>query len=111
MRLHRCCVQGVWINSTQDNKMTDKEKQNQDTWNVVLMATYFFVPFYGLRIAAENYLMEDDLGLGYSMLFGLIGGIAVTIYLTILRTRTIKVKLIGLGIILLLVTAVNVSIN
>jgi multidrug transporter EmrE-like cation transporter len=91
--------------------MTDKEKQNKDTWDIVLMATYFFVPFYGLRIAAENYLMEDDLGVGYSMLFGLIGGIAVTIYLTTLRTKTLKIKLIGLGIILSLVITVNLLIN
>jgi hypothetical protein len=91
--------------------MTDKENQNIDTWNVVLMATYFFVPFYGFRIAAENYLMEDDLGIGYTMLFGLIGGTAVTIYLTTLQTKALKIKLIGLGIILLLVTAVNLLIN
>jgi hypothetical protein len=91
--------------------MTDKEKQNIDTWNIVLMATYFFVPFYGLRIAAENYLMEDDLGVGYSMLFGLISGIAVAIYLTTLQTKTLKTKLIGLGGILLLVTAVNLFVN
>ncbi|RAW00754.1 hypothetical protein [Pseudochryseolinea flava] len=91
--------------------MTDKEKQNQDTWNIVLMATYFFVPFYGLRIAAENYLMEEDLGMGYSMLFGLIGGIAVTIYLTVLAKKSMKIRLIGLGVILLLVTLVNVLTN
>lgn len=91
--------------------MTDKEKQNKDTWNIVLMATYFFVPFYGLRIAAENYLMEDDLGIGYTMLFGLIGGIAVTIYLTALQTKTLKIKLIGVGVISLLVTVVNLLIK
>jgi hypothetical protein len=91
--------------------MTDKEKQNKDTWNIVLMATYFFVPFYGLRIATENYLMEDDLGIGYSMLFGLVGGIAVTIYLTTLQAKTLKIKLIGLAVILLLGTAVNFIIN
>jgi hypothetical protein len=75
------------------------------------MAMYFFVPFYGLRIAAENYLMEDDLGMAYSMLFGLTGGIAVTIYLTILAKKTLKTKVIGLGVILLLVTGVNLLIN
>jgi hypothetical protein len=75
------------------------------------MASYFFVPFYGLRIAAENYLMEDELEIGYLMLFGLIGGIAVTIYLTILKNRTLKVKLIGLAYILLVLTAVNLLIN
>ena len=91
--------------------MTDKEKQNKDTWNIVLMATYFFVPFYGLRIAAENYLMEGDLGMGYSLLLALIGGIAVTIYLTILLKKSLKIKLVGLGIILLLVTAVNLLVN
>jgi hypothetical protein len=74
------------------------------------MATYFFIPFYGLRIAAENYLMEDDLGMGYSMLFGLIGGIVITIYLTILQTKTLKAKLVGLGVVLLAVTAVNLLI-
>jgi hypothetical protein len=87
--------------------MTDKEKHNKDTWNIALMATYFFVPFYGLRIAAENYLMEDDLGIGYTMMFGLVGGIAVTIYLTTLQARPLKIKLIGLGVVLLLVTIVN----
>lgn len=35
--------------------MTDKEKQNRDTWDIVLMATYFLVPFYGLRVAAESF--------------------------------------------------------
>ena len=75
------------------------------------MATYFFVPFYGLRIAAENYLMDDDLGMGYSMLFGLIGGIVVTIYLTTLRTKTLRIKLVGLGTVLLIVTVVNLVIN
>jgi multidrug transporter EmrE-like cation transporter len=91
--------------------MTDKEKQSKDTWDIVLMATYFFVPFYGLRIAAENYLMDDDLGMGYSMLFGLIGGIVVTIYLATLRTKTLKIKLVGLGVVLLIVTVVNLVIN
>ena len=91
--------------------MIGKEKQSKDTLNIVLMATYFFVPFYGLRIAAENFLMEDDLGIGYTMLFGLVGGIAVSIYLTTLQAKTLKVKLIGLGIILLLMTGVNVLIN
>jgi hypothetical protein len=55
--------------------------------------------------------MEDDLGIGYSMLFGLVGGIAVTIYLTTLQAKTLKIKLIGLAVILLLVTAVNFIIN
>ncbi|HYI77455.1 MAG TPA: hypothetical protein VEW65_07520 [Chryseolinea sp.] len=91
--------------------MADKEKQNKEAWNIVLMATYFFVPFYGLRIVAENYLKERDLGVGYSMLFGLIGGMAVTIYLTTLQTRRVKTKLIGLGIILLIVFVVNFLIN
>ena len=27
------------------------------------MAMYFFIPFYGLRIAMENYLMEGELEL------------------------------------------------
>jgi len=91
--------------------MTDKEKQNKDTWNIALTATYFFVPFYGLRIAAENYLLEEDLGMGYSLLFALIGGIAVAIYLTTLLKKSLKIKLVGLGIILLLVTAVNLLLN
>jgi hypothetical protein len=91
--------------------MTDKEKPNKDTLDIVLMATYFFVPFYGLHIAAENYLMDDELGMGYSMLFGLIGGIVVTIYLTILRTKTLKTRLVGLGVLLLVVTAVNLAIS
>lgn len=91
--------------------MIDKEKQNKDTWDVVLTAIYFFVPFYGLRIAAENLLMDDDLGIGYSMLFGLIGGIAVAIYLTTLQSKRLKIKLIGLGILLILVTAVNLVVN
>lgn len=92
-------------------EMIEKKAQNVDTWEIVLMASYFFVPFYGLRIAAENYLMEDELEIGYLMLFGLIGGIAVTIYLTILKNRTLKVKLIGLASILLVLTAVNLLIN
>jgi hypothetical protein len=91
--------------------MTDKEKDNKDTWHIALMALYFFIPFYGLRIVAENYLMEDHLGIGYVMLFGLIGGIVVAIYLTTLQTKTLKIKLIGLGIILLLITAANFLVN
>ena len=91
--------------------MAGKDTQSEDTWNIVLMAIFFFVPYYGLRIAAENYLMEDDLGIGYSMLFGLISGISAVIYLTILRKKTFKAKLVGLGIVLLAVTAVNIIFN
>jgi hypothetical protein len=94
-----------------DDRMTDKEKHNKDTFDIVLLATYFVVPSLGLRVVVENYLMDDDLGVGYSALFGLVGGIAVTIYLTILRTRTLKTKLIGLGIILSVLIAVNHLIN
>jgi len=90
--------------------MTDKQK-SQDTWNITLMALYFFVPFYGLRVAAENYLVDDDLGIGYTVLFGLVGGIAVSIYLTTLQSRTLKVKLIGLGIVSLLVVGVNILVK
>ncbi len=91
--------------------MTDKQIQSNHTWNIVLMATYFFVPFYGLRIALENYLMEDDLGIAYVMLLGLVGAIIVTIYLTTLQNKPRKIKLVGLGIIILLVTAINLFIN
>lgn len=91
--------------------MTDKEKQSKDTWDIVLMATYFLVPVYGLRIAAENFLMEDDLGMGYSMLFGLIGGVTTTIYMTILKPKSLKIKLIGLAVVLLFVTILNLLVK
>ena len=87
--------------------MTDNKDQKPDTWDIVLMAAFCFIPFYGLRLAVENYLMEDDLGIEYIILLGLISAIALTIYLTILRTKTLKTKTIGLGTILLIVVVVN----
>ena len=88
--------------------MTDKSNQKTNYWDIALLAIYFFIPFYGLRIALENYLMEDDLGVDYTMLLGLVSAISVTVYLTVLRTKTLKTKIIGLGIILLLVIIVNI---
>lgn len=55
--------------------------------------------------------MEDDLGMGYSLLFGMIGGISVTIYLTILKAKALKIKLIGLTVVLLLVTILNLLVK
>ena len=92
-------------------RVTDKNDQKTNNWDIALLATYFFIPFYGLRIALENYLMEDDLGIEYTMLLGLVSAISVTIYLTILRTKSLKTKVIGLGTTLLLVIIVNILMS
>ncbi len=91
--------------------MTDKKERKAETWDIVLMATYFFIPFYGLRIAMENYLIVDDLEMSYVLLLGLVSGIIVTIYVTILKPKSINIKLIGLGIILVLVTVINLLVH
>lgn len=91
--------------------MADRKQQKPDTWDIALMATYFFVPFYGLRIALENYLFVDDLVMSYVMLLGLVSGIMLTIYVTVLRPKTMKTKFIGLGLILLLVTVINLLVD
>jgi len=90
--------------------MTDTKDKYRETLDIVFMAIYFFIPFYGLRIAAENYLFVDDLDVTYQMVIALISGIAVTIYITTLRSRTTKIKFIGLGILLCIVTMINVIV-
>ena len=79
-------------------KVTETKDKKQETLDIVLVATYFFIPFYGLRIAAENYLFVDGLDVTYRMFIALLSSIPVTIYLTTLRSRTTKIKIIGLGI-------------
>ncbi len=91
--------------------MADKKGQKLDTWDIVLMATYFFVPFYGLRIALENYFFVDDLDMSYVMLLGFMSGIITTIYFITLRPKTMKVKIIGLGLIFFLVIVINLLVD
>lgn len=88
-------------------KMTDTKDKKLETLDIILMATNFFIPFYGLRIAAENYLFVDDLDVTFGMVIALVSSIPVTIYLTTLKSRTTKIKIIGLGILLLVVAIVN----
>jgi hypothetical protein len=109
LQIAKRCGQGVLGNRV-SIKMTDTKDKKQETLDIVLMATYFFIPFYGLRIAAENYLFVDDLDVTYGMVIALVSSIPVTIYLTTLKSRTTKIKIIGLGILLLVVTIVNVVV-
>lgn len=90
--------------------MTDKKEQQTNNLDIAIMSTYFVIPFLGLRIAMENYLMEDKLNMGYVMLLGLVSGIIVTIYLTILKPKSTKVKLIGLFLLLTFVTIINLLV-
>jgi len=92
------------------NKMTNTNDKKQETLDIVLMATYFFIPFYGLRIAAENYLFVDDLGVTYGVVVALVSSIPVTIYLTALKSRKTKIKIIGLGILFVIVTIINIMV-
>ncbi len=91
--------------------MTEMKTQKSDTIDIVLFATYFFIPFYGLRIALENYLMEDDLDIGYLLMIGLVSGITSTIYMTVLKSKKTKAKIFGLGILLIFVITVNLIVN
>ncbi|HYF68939.1 MAG TPA: hypothetical protein VD884_12435 [Ohtaekwangia sp.] len=90
--------------------MTNTNDKKQETLDIVLMATYFFIPFYGLRIAAENYLFVDDLGVTYGVVVALVSSIPVTIYLTALKSRKTKIKIIGLGILFVIVTIINIMV-
>jgi len=91
--------------------MTDNKEQQTNNLDIVLMAMYFFIPFYGLRIALETYLKEDDLDMSYVVLLGLVSGIVVSIYLTVLKTRTMKIRIICLVIVLTFVTLINLIVN
>jgi F0F1-type ATP synthase assembly protein I len=55
--------------------------------------------------------MEDNLQIEYKILLGLVSSIAVTVYLTILKTKKLRTKIIGLGAILLIVVIANVFMN
>ena len=91
--------------------MTDRKDQQTNSLEIVMMATYFFIPFYGLRIALEKYLMQDDPGMGYMILLGVVSGIIETIYLAVLKPKSTKVKIIGIGILLVLVTIINLIVD
>ncbi|MFM8914516.1 MAG: hypothetical protein ACKOE6_16595 [Flammeovirgaceae bacterium] len=80
-------------------------QQNKDTLNIVLLSAYFFVPFYGLRIALERYLGNDRLDIAYIGLLGLFSGLIVSI--SIIALKTTKTKIVGLVILLFLVVAIS----
>lgn len=85
------------------------EEQKQNTIGIVILAFYFFIPFYGLRIALENYLKVERLEVGYVGLFGLISGLIVALNLSVLKT--VKVRIIGLVIILFVVIIINLLLK
>jgi hypothetical protein len=85
------------------------EEQKQNTIGIVILTFYFFIPFYGLRIVLENYLKVERLEVGYVGLLGLISGLIVALNLSVLKT--VKVRIIGLVIILFVVIIINLLLK
>jgi hypothetical protein len=90
--------------------MAENNAPKRDTWNTALMAAYFFIPLYGLRIAAEKYFDNDRLPLTYFMLFGLAGALVAGLYMALLSKKSWTVKLVGLAVVLLVLVAINLMV-
>lgn len=84
-------------------------QHSKDTLNIVLLSAYFFIPFYGFRIALERYLGSDRLDIAYIGLLGLVSGLIVSVSMTFLKST--KAKIAGLVLLLFFVVAVSLFLK
>ncbi|NEM98795.1 hypothetical protein [Pontibacter burrus] len=91
------------------NKAKEKSEQSK-TWENAIVVTYFIVLYYGLRLALENFLFEDTLPLALTMLLGFISAILTTLVALIVKGKELKVKAIGVVVLLILMVITNLLV-
>jgi len=89
-----------------------KEKNEQiKTWENALIASYFFILFHGIRLALEDYLLEESLPITLTMLLGLFSAIITALVVFILNGKKLMIKGFGAVILLALVTIANLLVS
>ena len=89
-----------------------KEKSEQiKTWENALIASYFFILFYGLRLAIENHLLEDSLPITLTMLIGFISGIITASIVFIVKDKALKIKAIWAVVLLIVMVITNLLVS
>lgn len=91
------------------NKGTERGEQNK-TWENALIAAYFFILFFGLRSALENYLLEDTLPIALTMLLGFFAAIITTVMVFIIMGKGLKAKAVGAVVLLILMVITNLLV-
>ncbi len=85
-----------------ENKVASQSKQD-----TIFFALNYFIPFYGLRIALEDYLASDRIPLSYILLMGLVSGIITGVVTLNTRGKKLQVKIFASATLLVVVMLVN----
>jgi hypothetical protein len=85
-----------------ENKLASQSKQD-----TIFFALNYFIPFYGLRIALEDFLATDDIHLGYIFLLGLVSAIITALTTLNTRPKKLQVKILVSAILLVGVILIN----
>jgi hypothetical protein len=101
---HNCFEMSEPIDSTpkKENKLASQSKQD-----MIFFALNYFVPFYGLRMALEDYLATDRMPLTDIFLLGLLGAIITVPATLATRHKKLQVKIFASGVLLLVMILIN----
>lgn len=90
--------------------MVEYGQQTAKKQHALWFAIFFFIPFFGLRMALVNFLGEDEVGVVYIMLIGMMGGVSASIYEVTLRRKRIQAKVWGAVFLLILMSIINFAV-
>jgi hypothetical protein len=92
------------IDSTpkKENRLATQSKQD-----MIFFALNYFIPFYGLQTALEDYLATDRMPLTYIFLLGLVSAIITVLVTRTTRHQKLQVKILASVILLAVVILVN----
>jgi hypothetical protein len=85
-----------------ENKLASQSKQD-----MIFFALNYFIPFYGLQIALEDYLASDRMPLSYIFALGLVCAIITVAATRITRNKKLQVKIAVPVALLLIMLIIN----
>lgn len=88
-----------------ENKLASQSRQD-----MIFFALNYFIPFYGLRLALEDYLALDRMPLSYVFLLGLIAAIVTVVLTRFTRSKKLQVKILVPAALLLVVVIINLYV-
>jgi hypothetical protein len=88
-----------------------KDKKSNKYFELALMISYFFIPFFGLKSVLKTYLREDALPFAYFLLLLFIGGNIMTCLIFILNDKSLRTKSFWTAGLLMVVLVLNYVVS
>lgn len=92
------------------SEVKEKSEQNE-TWENALIATYFFILYYGLRLPLENHMLEDRLPITLTMLLGFFSAIITATIVFIVKGKALKIKAVWAAVLLIVMIIINLLVS